>query len=175
VGLVPTFYFGFKAMQHGSIIERIDKIAAAAAKQNGVEFVQSEIVGSRRNSVVRIFIDKLAGVSIDDCSAVSRAIEEVMDAEDFMPSSYVLEVSSPGLERPLASVGDFKRYAGKKARLKTVEPINGQANFSGRITGVEASEIVFDDKTNGTVRIPFDKVAKANLKVDLAEEFKKKR
>jgi ribosome maturation factor RimP len=175
VGLVPTFYFGFKAMQHGSITERIDKIAAAAAKKNGVEFVRSEIVGSRRNSVVRIFIDKPAGVTLDDCSEVSRLVEEAMDAEDLMPSSYVLEVSSPGLERALVDIGDFERYSGKKAKLKTSEPINGQANFSGRIISVEASEIVFEDKTHGTVRIPFDKVAKANLKVDLAEEFKKKR
>jgi ribosome maturation factor RimP len=162
-------------MQHGAITERIDEIAAAAAKQNGVEFVRSEMVGSRRNSVVRIFIDKPAGVTIDDCSAVSRSIEEAMDAEDLMPSSYVLEVSSPGLERALVDIGDFERYAGKKAKLKTVEPIEGQANFSGRITSVEASDIVFDDKKHGTVRIPFEKVAKANLKIDLAEEFKKKR
>jgi ribosome maturation factor RimP len=175
VGLVPTFYFGFKTMQQGSIVERIDKIAADAAKQNGVEFVHSEIVGSRRNAVVRVYIDKPEGVTIEDCSAVSRAVEEVMDAEDFMPAAYVLEISSPGLERPLLSIQDFERFAGKKAKVKTVEPINGQANFSGRIAQVEASEIVFEDKTNGTVRIPFDKVAKANLKVDLAEEFKKKR
>ena len=162
-------------MQQDSLTERIDKIAARAAKDNGVEFVHTEIAGTRRNSVVRIYIDKPEGVTIDDCSNVSRAVEEVMDADDFMPAAYVLEVSSPGLERPLFTLDDFQKFVGKKAKVKTTEPVNGQSNFSGRIEAVEASEVVFDDKTNGTVRIPFENVAKANLKVDLAEEFKKKR
>ena len=104
-----------------------------------------------------------------------EAIEAVIDADDFIPSAYVLEVSSPGLDRPLFTLDDFKRFAGKKAKVKTAEAINGQANFSGRIVSVEDAEIVFEDKTNGAVRIPFEKVDKANLKVDLADEFKKKR
>ena len=175
VGFVPTFYFGFKTMQQDSIVAKIDKIAADAAAQNGGEFVHSEIVGSLRNAVVRIYIDKPDGVTIEDCSTVSRAMEAVMDAEDFMPSAYVLEISSPGLERPLFKLADFERFTGKKAKVKASEAIDGQANFNGRIVGVEGDEVLFEDKTNGNVRIPFEKIAKANLKVDLAEEFKKKR
>ena len=162
-------------MQADLLVERIDRIAADAAKDNGVEFVHSEIVGSKRNMTVRIYIDKPEGVTLEDCSTVSRAIETVIDADDFIPSPYVLEVSSPGLERPLFSIQDFERFSGKKAKVKTSEAIDGQANFNGRIAAVEGEEIVFEDKTNGIVRIPFPKVAKANLKVDLAEEFKKKR
>lgn len=175
VGFVPTFYFGFKTMQQDTIVAKIDQIASEAAAKNDVEFVHSEIVGSLRNAVVRIYIDKSGGVSIEDCSMVSRAMEEVLDAEDIMPSSYVLEVSSPGLERPLFKLADFEKFAGKRAKVKASEPINGQANFNGRITGVEGEEVAFEDKTSGSVRIPFAKIAKANLKVDLAEEFKKKR
>ena len=175
MGLVPTFYFGFKAMQRDPIAERIDKIAVKAAEANGVEFVHSEIVGSKRNMTVRIYIDKPLGVTLEDCSTVSRAIEDVIDADDFIPTPYVLEFSSPGLERPLFSIHDFVKFTGKKAKIKTSDALDGQTNFNGRIASVEDSEIVFEDKTNGTVRIPFDKVAKANLKVDLAEEFKKKR
>jgi ribosome maturation factor RimP len=162
-------------MQADSIVERIDKIATQAASENGVEFVHSEIVGSKRNMTVRIYIDKPQGVTLEDCSMVSRAIEAVIDAEDFIPSSYVLEVSSPGLERPLFSIKDFEKFVGKTAKVKTSQSIGGQANFNGRINAVEGGEIIFVDKTNGEVRIPFDKVAKANLKVDLSEEFKKKR
>lgn len=172
---MPTFYFGFKTMQADSIVERIDKIAAEAARVSGVEFIHSEIVGSKRNMTVRIYIDKPQGVTLEDCSTVSRAVETVIDADDFIPSTYVLEVSSPGLERPLFSVQDFAKFAGKKAKVRTSEAVNGQANFSGRIISVEGSEIIFEDKTNGEIRIPFDKVAKASLKVDLTEEFKKKR
>ncbi|MEO8042426.1 MAG: ribosome maturation factor RimP [Acidobacteriota bacterium] len=150
-------------------------MASRAANENGVEFVHSEIVGSKRNMTVRIYIDKPEGVTLEDCSTVSRAIETVIDADDFIPSPYVLEVSSPGLERPLFSIEDFERFAGKKAKVKTFDAVAGQANFNGRITAVEGSEIVFEDKSNGTIRIPFDKVTKANLRVDLAEEFKKKR
>jgi ribosome maturation factor RimP len=175
VGFVPTFYFGFKAMRRDSIEDRIDKIAAEAAKENGVEFVHSEIAGNKRNMTVRIYIDKPAGVTVEDCARVSQSIEAVIDIEDFIPSAYVLEVSSPGLERPLFSIQDFEKFIGKKAKVKTVEAISGQANFNGRIAAVEGSEIVFEDKTNGTVRIDFEQVSKANLKVDLAEEFKKKR
>ena len=175
VGLVPTFYFGFKTMQRDPIAERIDNIAIKAAAANGVDFVHSEIVGGKRNMTVRIYIDKPQGVTLEDCSTVSRAIEDVIDADDFIPSPYVLEVSSPGLERPLFSIQDFVKFAGKKAKVKTSEAVDGQANFNGRIASVEGAEIVFEDKTNGTVRIPFDKIAKANLRVDLAEEFKKKR
>ncbi|HEX6126182.1 MAG TPA: ribosome maturation factor RimP [Pyrinomonadaceae bacterium] len=162
-------------MQRDSIVEKVDKIAAKAAKEHGVEFVHSEIVGSKRNMTVRIYIDKPEGVTIEDCSTVSRTVETVIDADDFIPSSYVLEVSSPGLDRPLFSIQDFERYLGKKAKVKTAEPINGQSNFSGQIVAVSGTEIEFDDKTNGTVHIPFEKVEKANLKVDLSEEFKKKR
>ena len=172
---MPTFYFGSKVMQQDSIGERIDKIAERAAKDNGVEFLHSEIVGSKRNMTVRIYIDKPDGVTIDDCSAVSRAVEAVIDVEDFIPSSYVLEVSSPGLERRLFKLSDFERFKGNRAKIRTSEPINGQANFSGRIEEVEGADIVLEDKTTGMVRIPFEQVLKANLKVDLAEEFKKKR
>jgi ribosome maturation factor RimP len=73
------------------------------------------------------------------------------------------------------SIKDFEKFAGKKAKVKTSEAIDGQTNFNGRIASVEDSDILFEDKTNGAVRIPFEAVAKANLKVDLAEEFKKKR
>ncbi len=171
----PLFILVFKAMQSLSIAERIDKIAAGAAKENGVDLVYSEIVGGRRNMIVRIYIDKPEGVTIEDCSIVSHAVEAVIDADDFIPSPYVLEISSPGLERPLFSIGDFERYTGKKANVKTADPVDGQANFNGRIAAVEGSEIVFDDKTKGTVRLPFETISKANLRVDLTEEFKKKR
>ena len=162
-------------MRQDLIVAKIDKIALDAAVRNGVEFVHSEILGSLRNAVVRVFIDKPEGVTIEDCSTVSRAIEAVMDEEDFMPSTYVLEVSSPGLDRPLFKLADFERFAKKKAKVKTLEEIEGQANFTGHIVGVEGEDVLFDDRTKGSVRIPFGSIAKANLRVDLAEEFKKRR
>lgn len=84
-----------------------------------------------------------------------------------------MEVSSPGLERGLYSLKDFEKFVGSLAKLKTEAAINGQKNFRGRINAVKDGEIVFDDKTSGTIRFPFSAVAKANLEIDLEEELKR--
>jgi ribosome maturation factor RimP len=158
-------------MSKNSIDERIQEIAARVAEENYLELVQTKTVGSKNNLTVRIFIDKEGGVTHDDCTKVSRQIESIFDAEDFIPSAYLLEVSSPGLERELYSLKDFEKFAGKLARVKTTTPIDGQKHFRGRIIGVESEEIAFDDKTRGAVRFPYNVVAKANLEIDLQEEF----
>lgn len=174
VGFAPTFYFGRKAMEPSGINERIGKVAASAALENGVEFVQSEISGTKRNPTVRIYIDKLEGVSLEDCSAVSRAIEAVLDLDDLIPHAYTLEVSSPGLERGLFSISDFKRFAGHRVKVKTAREIGGRKSFGGRIIGTEDNTIILDDRTQGTIRIPYDAVSQANLRVDLEQEFKRR-
>jgi ribosome maturation factor RimP len=173
-GFRTHFLFWVKTMELTTIAGRIEKIAAEAAAKCGVEFVHAEVVGTKRNMTVRVYVDKPEGVTLDDCSTVSRAIEEVIDADDFIPAAYVLEVSSPGLERGLYTIKDFEKFAGKRAKVKTSAAIEAQTNFNGRITSVEDGEIIFDDKTKGPVRIPFESIVKANLRVDLAEEFKKR-
>jgi ribosome maturation factor RimP len=153
--------------------ERIQGIAARAASENKVELVHVDVLGAERSPTVRVFIDKEGGVTHEDCATVSRQIGAILDAEDFISSAYILEVSSPGLERELYSLQDFEKFAGKLAKVKTYKPIDGQRNFRGRIKTVEADNIVFDDKTSGEVRFPFDAVAKANLEIDIEEEFKR--
>jgi ribosome maturation factor RimP len=160
-------------MNKGLITERVREIAAAAADEKNLELVHVEMVGAAGNPTVRIFIDKPGGVTLDDCSELSRSVEAVLDAEDFIPSAYTLEVSSPGLERGLYRLEDFERFAGNPAKVKTVEPVNGQKNFRGRIIEVKDGEIVFEDKTSGTVRFPYAAVAKANLEIDFDEELKR--
>jgi len=161
-------------MQDTARNDRISEIAASAAKLNGVEFVRSEIVGSKRNPTVRVYIDKPDGVTLDDCSSVSHAIEAVLEADDFIPLSYVLEVSSPGLERELYGLSDFGRFVGHKAKVKLAGEHDGRRSLSGRIIGIEGDEIVFEDRTVGQVRFRFGSVAKANLRVDLESEFKRR-
>ena len=92
--------------------------------------------------------------------------------EDFIPGTYTLEVSSPGLERGLYRAADYERFAGRPAKLKARAPVAGQRNFRGHIVGVEGEEVVFDDLTSGRVRIPLSGVAKANLEIDVEEEFR---
>jgi len=156
-----------------TIGERIRETAIRLAEENDLEFVHVQTVGTSKNLTVRIFIDKPGGVTHEDCSMVSRRLEAIFDAEDFIPSAYLLEVSSPGLERELYSLRDFERFVGKLAKVKTNAAIDGQKNFRGQIAGIEGEEIVFNDKTRGTVRFPFGAVAKANLEIDLNEELKR--
>ena len=155
-----------------SIDEKVREITTRVVEENGLELVHAEAVGTIANLTVRVFIDKPGGVTHEDCTKVSRGLEAILDEDDFIPTAYLLEVSSPGLERSLYSLKDFEKFAGNLAKVKTKTAIDGQKNFRGRIAGVEGAEIVFDDKTKGTVRFPYEEVAKANLEIDLEEELK---
>ncbi|MFL6256525.1 MAG: ribosome maturation factor RimP [Pyrinomonadaceae bacterium] len=155
-----------------SIEARLRDIARRAAEERGVELVHVELAGAGRAPSVRVFIDKPGGVTHEDCSAVSTHIGTVLDVEDFISAAYTLEVSSPGLERGLYGRADFERFAGRPAKLKTRGAVNGQRNFRGRIEAVEGDEILFEDKTTGRVRVPLSEVAKANLEIDVEEEFR---
>ncbi|MCC6327199.1 MAG: ribosome maturation factor RimP [Acidobacteria bacterium] len=161
-------------MDSVSIGDRIKEIAARAAQSNAVEFVHCEIVGAKRNMTVRVYIDKPGGVSVEDCASVSRTMEEVLDADDLIPTAYLLEVSSPGLERELYSIDDFKKFAGHKVKVKLAAPANGQKVWVARISGVDGNDIILADKAQGEVRFPHSEVLKANLRVDLEQEFKKR-
>jgi ribosome maturation factor RimP len=156
-----------------SIGTRIEQIAASVAAAAGIEFVHCQIAGTKRNPTLRLIIDKPGGVTLEDCAQVSREVEAILDRDDFIPTSYVLEVSSPGIERELYKLADFERFAGHDARIKTNQPFGGQKNFAGKIVAVEGNEIEFEDRTSGRARIPFDSVAKANLMVDIKEDLKK--
>jgi ribosome maturation factor RimP len=158
--------------EESSIEGRVREVAERAAVERGLELVHVEFAGGARAPIVRVFIDKPGGVTHEDCSEVSRHMGTVLDVEDFISDAYTLEVSSPGLERGLYSLADYERFAGRLARAKTRGAIGGQRNFRGRIEGIEGEEILFDDRTSGPVRIPFAEIAKANLEIDVEEEFR---
>jgi ribosome maturation factor RimP len=161
-------------MDKDLIIERVTKIAGQVAAAASIELVHVDISGTKRDAVVRIYIDKEGGVTLDDCSGVSRGVEEVLDSEDFIPSRYVLEVSSPGIERPLYSLGDFVKFTGHLAKVKTRGEIGGQKTFVGTITSVDEQVITIEDRAAGAVAIEYINVDKANLKIDLSKEFKRR-
>lgn len=173
MGFAPTFYFGLKTMNKELIQEKIYDISARVAEENNLELVHTEVVGSNKNISVRVFIDKPEGVTHQDCSAVSRQIDAILESDDFIPSAYLLEVSSPGLERDLYSLKDFEKFSGNLAKVKLHKPVEGQRNFKGRIIAVEGDEIVFEDKTSGKIRFPYGSVSKANLEIDLDQELKR--
>jgi ribosome maturation factor RimP len=154
------------------IEERIKGIAERVAQEHGLEMVHAEVGVIGRNAAVRIFIDKPGGVTHEDCSAVSHHVGTLLDVEDYINSAYTLEVSSPGLERGLYKRADYERFAGHLAKMKAREPVNGQRNFKGRIVGVQGDSVVFDDNTNGEVKVPLSSIVKANLEIDVEEEFR---
>jgi ribosome maturation factor RimP len=156
-----------------SIAERVQELAEQVTIDHGLELVHTEVAGPENKPIVRVFIDKPNGVTHEDCSAVSLHLGTVLDVEDFIHASYTLEVSSPGLERGLYKRSDYERFSGKQAKMKSRQPIAGQRNFRGTILGVDGDHVLFEDRTSGQVRVPFDWITKANLELDVNEEFRR--
>ncbi len=144
------------------IIELADSIAA----QHAVEIVDIELAGSSGKPLIRIFIDKENGVTLDECGKFSRSLSALFDVEDPIPTAYILEVSSPGLDRPLKELRDFQRNIGKPARIITSAKVEDRNIFIGRITGVGGGNITLslEDKV---IEIPFDQISKARLEIEL--------
>jgi ribosome maturation factor RimP len=162
-------------MSQRSIEERVRELAERAAADHGLELVHAEVAGPEGKPILRIFIDKPEGVTHEDCAAVSLHLGTILDVEDFIHLPYTLEVSSPGIERGLYKRADYERFAGQMAKMKSRVAIGGQRNFRGRIVKVEGEEVVFDDKTSGQVRVPLAAIVKANLEIDVEEEFRRAR
>ena len=160
-------------MASSSVEDRVQAIAERVAIDHGLELVHAEVAGPDNKPIVRIFIDKPNGVTHQDCSEVSLHVGTVLDVEDFIHASYTLEVSSPGIERGLYKRQDYERFAGSMAKMRTRKPIHGQRNFRGRLLGIDGEDILFEDRTSGPVRVPFEVVAKANLEMDVDAEFKR--
>lgn len=136
-----------------------------------VESLECELVGIEygrqgRNGLLRIYIDKEGGVGVQDCQRVSHQLSGVLDVEDVIKEQYQLEVSSPGLDRPLFTLQHFERFAGHKVRLTLVSPINGQRKFKGTIEGVEEGQVIVNIGENELV-LALNAIDKANLIADL--------
>jgi ribosome maturation factor RimP len=177
-GFRAHFFFWAKTCSGGgmaneSIADRVQELAERVAIDHGLELVHAEVAGPENKPIVRIFIDKPQGVTHEDCSEVSTHLGTILDVEDFIHASYTLEVSSPGLERGLYKRADYERFAGSNAKLKTRQPIGGQRNFRGRLIGLEDDEVIFEDRTNGRVRVPLDVIKQANIEVDIEEELRR--
>ncbi len=135
----------------------------------GLELLEVEFLREREGWILRLFIDKPGGrVGLDECSQVSRAVDTVLDVEDLVPHEYSLEVSSPGVNRPLKKPVHFERVKGQKVKVKTFGPIGEppRKNFTGTLTEVAADAIAVDVEGAGNFRISFKDIAKANLEFE---------
>ncbi len=118
-------------------IKQIEAVALPVLEELGYELVEVQYRREQNGWVLRLVIDKQDGINLADCAAVSREISQLLDIEDFIDQAYSLEVSSPGLNRSLKSMADFERFIGRKAKIKTIEPIAGEHVFIGKINKTE--------------------------------------
>ena len=130
----------------------------------GYELVGVEYVASGKHSILRLYIDSEEGIGVDDCEVVSRQVSAIMDVEDPISGQYNLEVSSPGIERPLFSIDHYKRFLGHDVRLRTFRPIDGRRNFTGASGSVSEKSNSLELVTElGPVTLDLDLIEKANL------------
>lgn len=162
---------GFMAVD----LDHIHAIAERVAASLGLEVAEIELRGGGKSRMLRIFIDKPAGVTHEDCATLSREVSTILDVEDAVPGgSYLLEVSSPGLDRKLSRPSDFERFKGSRVKLTTRDPVNGNRHFEGRLEHFESGKLTLDlaearrkfrpkDGTAEKLEIELANVEKANL------------
>jgi ribosome maturation factor RimP len=148
-------------------VEKIREMAQRVAVSEGLHLVDVELKGSNANLLLRVYIDKPAGVSHADCALVSEQLSAMLDVEDFFPGRYVLEVSSPGLDRKLTKPSDFTYFAGRRARLVLKEAIGEQKVLEGRLAGFENGRVRVDLGDQGLQELDLGNIRKAQLVVEL--------
>lgn len=148
-------------MVHASNVV-LEELLEPAVVALGLELVGSELVARSGSSLLRVYIDSPNGVSIDDCERVSKQIAAILDVEDPIKGKYLLEVSSPGLDRPLFKLAHYTQFIGAMVKLKLAAPINNRRNFVGQLMAVDGQkiELLVDNKT---VNLDFSQIEKANV------------
>jgi ribosome maturation factor RimP len=144
--------------------QKVSQFAAQIARQQGVDIFDVELLGKGK-LLLRIIIDKSGGTSIDDCERFSKSFSSLLDVEDPLPGSYTLEVSSPGIDRPLRNVNEFEKNRGNLVRIITSEKIENQNFFVGHIADIDNETVKLSLK-NREIEIPFHKISKARLEFE---------
>ena len=144
-------------------LKKVEKLAENIIENEGMELVFVEFVPEGKRWILRIYIDKEGGVTIKDCQKISNQISYELDVEDFIPHSYTLEVSSPGIDRIVGKKRDFEKFAGEKVQIKLKGNIRGKKKLNGVLRGVDGDENVVVETDEGEFKVPFSKIKKANL------------
>lgn len=154
-------------------LEHIRAIAARVAAARGLEIWDIQSRREMGGHVVRVFIDRPGpaarpddSVSIEDCAEVNRELGTILDVEDPLPFAYTLEVSSPGLDRPLRTVEDYRRFAGRLAKVVVSEPVDNQKAFEGRLGGVDTDEVLLEAPNGRLHRLPLRLITRGRLEVE---------
>ena len=152
----------------GKVREEVEKLVFPILEEEGMELVDIEykMGRGRGRGILRLYIDKPDGVKIDDCERVSKRIDSILDNSDIIGGRYLLEVSSPGLDRPLKKEEDFKRFIGRPIKVKTFSPIDNQKTFVGTLKDYKEEVVTLETKEEKIIEIPMKNIAKANLEIE---------
>jgi len=150
-------------MEKRKIVDRVEAFAEPALEKLGMELVDVEYLHENGHWVLRLLIDKPGGVTLADCVSVTRLLGDPLDVLDIIPNTYHLEVSSPGLERPLKKDKDFTTFRGQRVRVKTLEPLAGSRNFEGMLLGLGGEAILLQLGNGQRIEIPRHAAASVRL------------
>jgi ribosome maturation factor RimP len=154
------------------VVDEVRALAARVAGSYGLDIFDVQYRREAGGMIVRVQIDRPDtarpedAVSIEECAAVSRDLSAMLDVEDVVPTAYTLEVSSPGLDRPLRDSGDYTRFTGRLAKVVMREAVDGQMFFKGRLGGVEAGHVLIDADDGRRHRVPLAAITRAKLEVE---------
>jgi ribosome maturation factor RimP len=155
------------------LTDKVEELVLPIIEDLGFELVDLEYQREDRGWVLRFFLDKDGGINLDDCATASREISSLLDVENVISTAYNLEVSSPGIERPLKKAHDFVRFSGQLAKIKTIEAIDPDASgrkrktFVGTLSGFDSDDVLLTlEKSTAVVRIALLQIDKANLKFE---------
>ncbi|HWP84045.1 MAG TPA: ribosome maturation factor RimP [Terriglobia bacterium] len=152
-----------RLMEREEILRRLREIAGRVAESEGLELVDVELHGRGPGAVVRIYLDKEGGVTLEDCQGISRQVGAILDVEDLMAARYTLEVASPGLDRKLMKPSDFDRFTGRKVKFQLKAPKAGRRRFPAVLEGWESGQLRVKLESGEVIRVELEEIEKANL------------
>jgi ribosome maturation factor RimP len=160
-------------MPPADVVEQVRALAARVAGTFGLEIFDVQFRREASGMVLRIQIDRPGpaasaeeSVSVEDCAHVSRDLSALLDVDDVVPTAYTLEVSSPGLDRPLRKADDYRRFAGRRAKVVMREKVDGQGFFKGTLAGMDGQDVLIDGDDGRAHRVRLDLITRANLEVE---------
>ena len=173
---MPAFFLKdvlqrLKETMSKEIVDRVCAIVDPILSNEGMELVEIEYRRESKGWVLRLYIDKAGGVTLNDCTHISQEVGRSLDVEDFISTPYTLEISSPGLPRPLKKEKDFIKYCNQIIKVKTIDPIENRRQFKGKLLGISENRIEIETE-GGIIQIPVSNVAKANLEIDPFDALK---
>jgi len=159
--------------REGDVVEQVRAVAARVAGTYGLDIFDVQFRREASGMVLRVQIDRPGpaataeeSVSVDDCARLSRDLGTVLDVEEIIPTAYTLEVSSPGLDRPLRRADDYRRFAGRRAKLVVRAAVDGQTFLKGRLGGMDGADVIVEGDDGRQHRVPIDVITRANLEVE---------